>query len=113
MILYAGSYTEIITGDFGGHGEGIYCFDFDPDNGSLQLRHVQPATNPSYLCIPSTKYLYTHTEVLEANKPRVQAFKINKYDFSLQLMNEQEIPGGCPCHINFSKKEQLYPGSLL
>jgi len=34
MILYAGSYTQIITGTFGGHGEGIYCFDFDSDNGS-------------------------------------------------------------------------------
>lgn len=104
MILYAGSYTEIITGDFGGHGEGIYCFDFDPDTGKLQLKHVQPATNPSYLCIPSANYLYTHTEVPEQNKPCVQAFKINKNDFSLQLINEQEIPGGCPCYINFSKK---------
>jgi 6-phosphogluconolactonase len=104
MILYVGSYTEIIEGNFGGHGEGIYCFDFDPDNGQLQMKHVQPATNPSYLCIPSTKYLYTHTEVLEAKNPRVQAFKINMNDFSLQLINEQEIPGGCPCHINFSKR---------
>ena len=104
MILYAGSFTEIIAGNFGGHGDGIYCFDFDPVSGSLQLMHTQPAINPSYLCIPSTKYLYTHTEVLEVNKPRVQAFKINEYDFSLQLMNEQEIPGGCPCHINFSKR---------
>src|SRR6266516_4507174 len=104
MILYAGSYTEIIDGNSYGHGDGIYCFNFDQDSGSLQLRHAHPATNPSYLCIPSTKYLYTHTEVSEAKKPRVQAFKINEYDFSLQLMNEQDIPGGYPCHINFSKK---------
>lgn len=104
MIIYAGSYTEIIAGNFGGHGEGIYCFEFDNKSGKLQLKHVQPATNPSYLSIPSIKYLYTHTEVLEAKKPRVQAFAINKIDFSLQLISEQEIPGGCPCHINFSKK---------
>ena len=104
MILYAGSYTEIITGNFGGHGEGIYCFDFDPGVGSLQHMHTQPATNPSYLCIPSPKYLYTHTEVNQAKKPFVQAFKIDEYDFSLQLINEQEIPGGWPCHINFSKR---------
>jgi 6-phosphogluconolactonase len=104
MILYAGSYTEIIAGDFGGHGDGIYCFDFDPVNGSLRLRHTQPSVNPSYLCIPSTKYLYTHTEVTLAKNPRVQAFKIDQQDFSLELMNEQEIPGGFPCHINFSKR---------
>jgi 6-phosphogluconolactonase len=104
LILYAGSYTEMITGNFGGHGEGIYCFDFDPDNGKLQLKHVHPDTNPSYLCIPSTKFLYTHTEVLESKKPRVQAFKIDIKNFSLELINEQEIPGGFPCHINFSIK---------
>jgi 6-phosphogluconolactonase len=104
VILYAGSYTEMITGNFGGHGEGIYCFDFDHNIGNLQLKHVHPTTNPSYLCIPSVKYLYTHTEVLESKKPRVQAFKININDFSLDLINEQEIPGGFPCHINFSTK---------
>jgi 6-phosphogluconolactonase len=104
VILYAGSYTEMITDKFGGHGEGIYCFDFDPGNGKLQLKHVHPGTNPSYLCIPSTKYLYTHTEVLESKKPRAQAFKIDTKDFSLELISEQEIPGGFPCHINFSIK---------
>jgi 6-phosphogluconolactonase len=104
MILYAGSFTEIITDDLGGHGEGIYCFDFDPVRGSLKRLHRQAARNPSYLCIPSTQYLYTHTEVLAKNKPRVQAYRIHKTDFSLQLLNEQEIPGGCPCHINFSPK---------
>lgn len=104
MILYAGSYTEMITGDFGGHGDGIYCFNFDPRSGSLQLMHALSGKNPSYLCIPSTGYLYTHTEVIESDKPRSQAYKINKNDFSLQLMNEQEIPGGLPCYIKFSNK---------
>jgi 6-phosphogluconolactonase len=104
MILYAGSFTEMIDGILGGHGNGISCFRFDPSNGTLQFLHHHLTINPSYLCIPSTKYLYTHTEVLEVNKPRVQVFKINEYDFSLLLLNELEIPGGCPCHINFSKK---------
>ncbi len=104
IILYAGSYTEMITKDFGGHGEGIYCFNFDPLSGSLQLMHSLPATNPSYLCIPSAGYLYTHTEVVESDKPRSQAYKIDDNDFSLQLINEQEIPGGLPCYIRFSEK---------
>ena len=93
MILYAGSYTEMIDTDFGGHGDGIYCFDFDLGSGSLQFMHAKAATNPSYLCIPSTKYLYTHTEISETKKPHVQAYRINQNDFSLQLINEQEIPG--------------------
>lgn len=104
MILYAGSYTEMITENFGGCGEGIYCFDFDPVSGGLQLKHITAAVNPSYLSIPSSGYLYTHTEVLAEKKPVVQAYKINKNDSSLQLINEQAIPGGCPCYIHFSKK---------
>ena len=32
-ILYVGSYTEMVAGDFGGHGEGISCFAFDTSNG--------------------------------------------------------------------------------
>jgi 6-phosphogluconolactonase len=104
MILYVGSYTEIVAHDFGGHGEGIYCFDFDSSKGSLNLLHTCPAINPSYLTIPSGKYLYTLSELLWSKKPGAQAFEINQSDFSLHLISEQNIPGGCPCHINFSKK---------
>jgi 6-phosphogluconolactonase len=104
MILYAGSFTEMIDDFLGGHGEGIYCFDFDPRSGLLKWRHRQSAANPSYLSIPSAKYLYTHTEVLAAKSPRVQAYRIDEHDFSLQFINEQPLPGGCPCHISYSKQ---------
>ncbi len=104
MILYVGSYTQMISKDFGGYGEGIYCFDFNERNGSIQLIHITPAINPSYLCIPSKKNLYSHTEVLANERPLVQAYKINQDNYSLELINEQEIPGGCPCYLTFFRR---------
>lgn len=102
MILYAGSYTELITENFGGHGEGIYCFNFDCGTGDLHLLHSTKAVNPSYLSIPAASCLYTMTELTETKKPRVQAYQVDPANFSLQLINEQEIPGGFPCYINYS-----------
>ena len=42
-ILYVGSYTEIVAGDFGGYGEGISCFEFDAN----EVRHELQKTHPS------------------------------------------------------------------
>ncbi|HEX5555250.1 MAG TPA: lactonase family protein [Chitinophagaceae bacterium] len=103
MILYAGSYTEIIEEDLGGHGEGIYCFHFDPVSGSLALQAVQAALSPTYLCLPTRNYLYTHGEVTLAEKPVMQAYEIDPRDFSLRLIGEQPVPGGFPCHLSYSK----------
>jgi 6-phosphogluconolactonase len=106
MILYVGSYTEIIEENLGGHGEGIYCFHFDPGSGVLKFKHVQAALSPTYLCIPSGNFLYTHTEVVLAENPLIQAYEIDPEDFSLRLLNEQEVPGGFPCQLSYSKSHQ-------
>src|SRR5579862_2795360 len=103
MILYAGSFTEMIDDTLGGHGDGIYCLDFDPSNGLLRQRHQATAVNPTYLSIPSAQRLYTHTELLASKSPRIQAYRINPQDFSLELINERPVPGGCPCHIQYFK----------
>ena len=75
-ILYVGSYTEIVAGDFGGHGKGISCYEFDAVNGELNLLNNQFQINPSYLSITSimhsnnelenksSKYLFAVSEVL-------------------------------------------------
>lgn len=92
----------MVEGEFGGHGSGIYCFEFNPDNGELKLLHTTPSINPSYLCISSSKYLYTHTEILKSRHPLIRAFEIRD-DYSLRFINDQYIEGGCPCYINYSK----------
>ena len=117
-ILYVGSYTEIVAGDFGGHGEGISCFTFDASTGELKLLNNQFQINPSYLSIASimhsssielenisSKYLFAVSEILASKKPVIHSYTINE-NHSLSLINTQNIEGGCPCHIHYFKNAE-------
>jgi 6-phosphogluconolactonase len=114
-ILYVGSYTEIVAGDFGGHGEGISSFAFDASTGELKLLNNKFQVNPSYLSIatimhnnsievdnkPST-YLFAVSEILASKKPVIHTYIIND-NYSLRLIDTKTIEGGCPCHIHYFK----------
>ncbi len=90
-ILYVGSYTEIVAGDFGGHGKGISCYEFDAEKGDLKLLNIQFQVNPSYLSIASimhssssielenisSKYLFAVSEILASKKPVIHSYTIN------------------------------------
>jgi len=114
-ILYVGSYTEIVAGDFGGHGEGISSFAFDASTGELKLLNNKFQVNPSYLSIatimhnnsievdnkPST-YLFAVSEILASKKPVIHTYIIND-NYSLRLIDTKTIEGGCPCQIHYFK----------
>ena len=117
-ILYVGSYTEIVAGDFGGHGEGISCFAFDASAGELKLLNNQFQVNPSYLSIASimhsssikletksSTYLFAVSEILASKKTVIYNYTINE-NYSLSLINTQAIEGGCPCHIHYFKNAE-------
>jgi 6-phosphogluconolactonase len=117
-ILYVGSYTEMVAGDFGGHGEGISCFAFDASTGELKLLNNQFQINPSYLSIASimhtsnielenksSTYLFAVSEILASKKPAIYTYTINE-NYSLSLINTQAIDGGCPCHIHYFKNAE-------
>ena len=120
-ILYVGTYTEIVAGDFGGHGKGISCYEFDAVNGELNLLNNQFQVNPSYLSIASimhsnnelenksSKYLFAVSEVLASKKPVLHTYTIND-NYSLSLIDTKTIEGGCPCHIHYfqNKEGQSY-----
>ena len=124
-ILYVGSYTEIVAGDFGGHGEGISCFTFDASTGELKLLNNQFQVNPSYLSISrimhsnnelenkSSKYLFAVSEVLASKKPVIHSYTINN-NYALSLIDTKTIEGGCPCHIHYFKNKdgQSFTASL-
>ncbi|MEI6587281.1 MAG: beta-propeller fold lactonase family protein, partial [Sediminibacterium sp.] len=117
-ILYVGSYTEIVAGDFGGHGKGISCFEFDAVKGELKLLNNQFQVNPSYLSITSimhssnieqgttsSKYLFSVSEILASKKPVIHTYIIND-NYSLRLIGTKTIEGGCPCHIYYFKNKE-------
>ena len=116
-ILYVGTYTEIVAGDFGGHGEGMSCFAFDASTGELKLLNNKFQVNPSYLSIatimhnnsievdnkPAT-YLFAVSEILASKKPVIHTYIIND-NYSLRLIDTKTIEGGCPCHIHYFKNK--------
>ena len=117
-ILYVGTYTEIVAGDFGGHGKGISCYEFDAVKGELKLLDNQFQVNPSYLSITSimhssnieqgttsSKYLFSVSEILASKKPVIHTYTIND-NYSLNLIDTKTIEGGCPCHIHFFKNKE-------
>jgi 6-phosphogluconolactonase len=113
-ILYVGSYTEIVAGDFGGHGKGISCYEFDAQKGELNLLNNHFQVNPSYLSITSimhsknelentsSKYLFSVSEILASKKPVIHTYTIND-NYALSLIDTKTIEGGCPCHIHYFK----------
>lgn len=116
-ILYVGTYTEIVAGDFGGHGKGISCYEFDAERGELKLLNNQFQVNPSYLSITSiihssnnelenisSKYLFAVSEILASKKPVIHTYTIND-NYSLSLIDTKTIEGGCPCHIHYFKNK--------
>ena len=116
-ILYVGTYTEIVAGDFGGHGKGISCYEFGAVNGELNLLNNQFQVNPSYLSIASimhsnnelenksSKYLFAVSEVLASKKPVLHTYTIND-NYSLSLIDTKTIEGGCPCHIHYFQNKE-------
>jgi len=117
-ILYVGTYTEIVAGDFGGHGEGISCFAFDASNGELKLLNNQFQVNPSYLSITNIKhsskvelenksstYLFAVSEIIASKKPVIHTYTIND-NYALSLIDTKTIEGGCPCHIHYFKNKE-------
>ena len=116
-ILYVGTYTEIVAGDFGGHGKGISCYEFDAEKGDLKFLNNQFQVNPSYLSITSimhsnneleyksSKYLFAVSEILASKKPVIHTYTIND-NYSLSLINTENVEGGCPCHIHYFKNKE-------
>lgn len=99
LIFFIGSYTEMLAPDFGGSGEGIYTIALNSDSGEITCLHSLFAINPSYLALSKDgEFLYCNTEVSRENSPKVQSYRF-RADFSLEFINEQDIKGGFPCHI--------------
>ncbi|WP_117879617.1 lactonase family protein [Aureibaculum luteum] len=97
--FFIGSYTQMLTPEINGFGDGISTIQLNNITGELSVLHTMKTINPSYLVISEDgKFLYCNTEVGLDKMPKVQAYQIND-DFSLEFLNEQLISGGYPCHI--------------
>ena len=99
LTFFIGSYTQFLSPEIVGSGDGISTVQLSEETGELSVLYTKKTISPSYLSISDdNNYLYCNTDVIEEEKPVVQAYRIND-DFSLEFLNEQPIKGGCPCHI--------------
>lgn len=103
-LMYVGTYTDQGS-------EGIYCYRFDDETGTLTSKFVTPnMENPSFLAIsPSQKYLYAVSEVKESpgiDSGSVTAYRINPAG-ELEKINQKATKGYHPCHVTVSPDGKL------
>ncbi|MFZ6011606.1 MAG: lactonase family protein [Bacteroidota bacterium] len=104
-ILYVGTFSVRDS-------EGIYVFQFDRRQGTLQLlQAVKTIESPSFLAIhPSGKFLYS---VNRGNIPEqkksgsVSAYAIDQSSGMLTLLNHKPSYGSGPCHISIDQTGSL------
>jgi 6-phosphogluconolactonase len=98
MKLYTGSYTEEVLEGLKGHGEGLCVFDFNENDGSLEFLYKEKNRNTAYMSFhEEANLIYTFQELTVEKKPKLLTFIIK--DIGLELMSQQDIQGGLPCHI--------------
>jgi 6-phosphogluconolactonase (cycloisomerase 2 family) len=102
-FLFIGSYTE------GEIDTGIYVYEFDTDNGSLnQLTAIPNLINPSFLSIsPNGKFLYACTETKLAQDGNISAFQIMPKTGQLKFLNKETTGGRNPVHVSVHKSNQF------
>jgi len=96
MFVYVGTYTEP-----GGHGEGIYVYQFDTETGALShLQTVIGIASPSFLTVsPDGQTVYA---VSETGGGQVFSLGRNEQTGELTILNSQSTQGAAPCYVSTS-----------
>lgn len=106
--VYVGTYTQTVHFSSGkvvdGKGKGIYHLVFDPEEGKLEMRSVEPGVaNPSYVAFsPDKRFLYAASETKECRGGHfggeIGAYRILD-NGDLKFMNSQVSDGWDSCHV--------------
>jgi 6-phosphogluconolactonase len=106
ILAYVGTYSSP-QGPEGskGRGQGIYLFELDRTTGILSQRDVfVDAANPSWLAFnPARTCLYAANETgtyEEKNSGSVSAFRIDRSNGRLSLLNTVSSEGAGPAHLS-------------
>lgn len=98
MRVFTGSYTQSLSEEIVGRGEGIQCYTID-ENGKIDLMGTVPQRNPAYVALSEDgEFLYAAEELFPADDPRVYAYKVG-HQGGLTLINSQPLPGALACHL--------------
>jgi 6-phosphogluconolactonase len=101
--LYVGTYTRHES-HVDGHAEGIYVYQFDPENGKLRHQSTMiGVVNPSFVTVePRGKFLYAVNELTreEEVSGTVSAFAIDPATGDLAFLNKQLTGGLAPAYVS-------------
>jgi len=101
--LFAGTFTPADE-------KGLFLFDLNLENGAFKLiNEADAGPNPSYFCI-SKKHglIYAANEVMNFKGIKGGGVTTLRYDAisgTCEKINEIAVPGGSPCYISLSSKE--------
>ena len=98
--LIVGTYTN------SGKSEGIYTYHFNSTTGVAELMGKINTAEPSFLTIEHTGRLVYAVNELGNNKGAISAFRYNKANGSLQLLNSVASGGDHPCYITTDSKSR-------
>jgi 6-phosphogluconolactonase len=92
--------------------EGLYIYNFDNRDGTLQLLSKSDAgPNPTYFCFSGKRNLvYAANEVTEFNGQHGGGITTLMYDNKndrFEKLNEIAIPNGGPCYISVSPEDDF------
>jgi len=98
LTVFVGTYTTAGS-------QGIYTLRFDTVTGELtEAGKPVHLPNPSFLTMHPTKpVLYAVSEVRDFNEEKsgaVAAYRWNRVDNTLSLLNQVASAGGSPCHVD-------------
>lgn len=97
LRLYLGTYTN------NGQSRGIYTVQLDPATGALGAPSVAAETrNPTFLDIsPDGRWLYATGALSTAGERTggISVFAREAASGALELVCQQAVPGGPPCHL--------------
>ncbi len=111
-IVYIGTYTEPILFGTGqvlqGKGKGIYAYEFDRNDGSLEFLGVaEGVVNPSFIAIGNdgtTVYAVNELKMYDGQPTgTVSAFRIGARPSVLEFLNLRATMGTDPCHLALDK----------
>ena len=98
--LIIGTYTQP------GKSEGLYVYEFNPENGDITLKaKAAGISNPSYLAISDDQdFVYAVNETGRENPGGVSSFKFEPKSGDLKFLNKVKSMGDDPCYISIDKK---------
>ena len=107
--LLIGTYTKK-EGHVDGKAEGVYIYDFNLENGSIEQKGVIPGLiNPSFLTISSdgkSVYVVNETGPDVDTTASITAFSRNIETGELSKLNEQPTFSFAPCHVSIDHSGQ-------